>query len=92
MAISLEAAETQRATLIDKYLARGQGRYDGFESAADAVNHLAFMSDKLEETIEYYTQVIGLKLFRIRAGTTDPRVTQVFFDMGHRDYVVDSCG
>jgi hypothetical protein len=51
MATSIEAAEAPRAALIDKYLGRGQGRYDGVESAADGVNHLAFISNELEETV-----------------------------------------
>jgi catechol 2,3-dioxygenase-like lactoylglutathione lyase family enzyme len=81
--ITVEAAEAQRAALTEKYIKQGAQKYQGFSSEADGVNHLAFITDKLEETIEYYTQVIRLKLFRVRAGTSDSRVTQVFFEMGH---------
>lgn len=79
----LEAAERQRAAIIEHYIEKNGAKYQGFKSAADGVNHLAFITEKLDETIEYYTQVIRLRLDRVRAGTSDPRVTQVFFDMGH---------
>ena len=85
MTTTLEAAEKLRESLIENYIQKNGKVYQGFESAADGVNHLAFLTNQLEETIEFYTQVIHLKLDRVRAGTNDPRVTQVFFDMGHRE-------
>ncbi len=39
-------------------------------------------STNLDKTIEFYTQVIRLKMLRVRAHDEDPRSTQVFFDMG----------
>lgn len=82
MAISVKEAEAERSRLIDRYIKRERKKYGGFPSAAAGVNHLAFLTDKLDETIEFYSQVIRLKLLRVRTDDGDPRSTQVFFDMG----------
>jgi catechol 2,3-dioxygenase-like lactoylglutathione lyase family enzyme len=82
MPVTLEQAEAERTRLIDKYIVQHADKYGGFESAAGGVNHLAFLTDKLDETIEFYTQVIRLKLLRVRVDDGDARSTQVFFDMG----------
>jgi catechol 2,3-dioxygenase-like lactoylglutathione lyase family enzyme len=82
MAVTLKEAEQRRAELIGKYIEKGARKYGGFDSAAAGVNHIAFLTDRLEETIEFYTQVVRLKLLRVRVDDGDPRSTQVFFDMG----------
>jgi catechol 2,3-dioxygenase-like lactoylglutathione lyase family enzyme len=82
MAVTLKDAEAERNRLIEKYIVESAERYGGFESAAGGVNHLAFLTDKLDETIEFYTQIIRLKLLRVRVDDGDARSTQVFFDMG----------
>jgi catechol 2,3-dioxygenase-like lactoylglutathione lyase family enzyme len=83
MAVTLKQAESERDQLIEKYIKGADKKYGGFDSAAAGVNHLAFITDKLDETIEFYTQVIRLKLLRVRVDDGDSRSTQVFFDMGH---------
>jgi catechol 2,3-dioxygenase-like lactoylglutathione lyase family enzyme len=75
-----EEAEKERADLVANYIEKD--RYTGFESQADGVNHIAFLTDDLECTIEFYTQMVGLKLLRVRAMDGAPSSTQVFFDMG----------
>jgi catechol 2,3-dioxygenase-like lactoylglutathione lyase family enzyme len=82
MAVTLREAEAERGRLIDHYITKSAKKYGGFESAAGGVNHLAFITDKLDETIEFYTQIIRLKLLRVRVDDGDSRSTQVFFDMG----------
>ncbi len=82
MAVTLKEAEAERTQLVEKYIRGAATKYGGFESAAGGVNHLAFLTDKLEETIEFYTQVIRFKLLRVRVDDGDSRSTQVFFDMG----------
>ena len=82
MPVTLQDAEAERSQLIEKYIVRSAEKYGGFESAAGGVNHLAFLTDKLEDTIEFYTQVVRLKLLRVRVDDGDARSTQVFFDMG----------
>jgi catechol 2,3-dioxygenase-like lactoylglutathione lyase family enzyme len=75
-----EQAEEERRHLVTRYIE--DESYTGFESEADGVNHVAFITDDLEGTIEFYTQVVRLKLLRVRAMDGDPASTQVFFDMG----------
>jgi catechol-2,3-dioxygenase len=76
----VEEAEKEREHLISTYIENEL--YTGFESSADGVNHMAFVTQDVEATIEFYTQVIRLKLLRIRTMDGDPQSTQVFFDMG----------
>lgn len=80
MAYTVEEAEKEREDLIARFVK--DDKYTGFESEADGVNHLAFITEDLEGTIEFYTQVIRLKMLRVRAMDNDPQSTQVFFDMG----------
>ena len=82
MAVTLKEAEAERSRLIEQFIKKSAAKYGGFESAAGGVNHLAFLTNKLEETIEFYTQIIRLKLLRVRVDDGDARSTQVFFDMG----------
>jgi catechol 2,3-dioxygenase-like lactoylglutathione lyase family enzyme len=82
MAVTLKQATAERTRLIDHFIKASAKKYGGFPSAARGVNHLAFLTNKLEETIEFYTQVIRLKLLRVRVDDADARSTQVFFDMG----------
>lgn len=82
MAVTLKEAEAERSRLVDHFIRKSAKKYGGFESAAGGVNHLAFITNKLEETIEFYTQIIRLKLLRVRVDDGDSRSTQVFFDMG----------
>jgi catechol 2,3-dioxygenase-like lactoylglutathione lyase family enzyme len=75
-----EEAESEREYLINTYIQNNA--YTDFETEADGVNHMAFVTQDVDGTIEFYTQVIRLKLLRIRAMDNDPQSTQVFFDMG----------
>lgn len=78
-------AAAERDRLIEKYV-RSES-YSGFESEADGLNHLAFAAKDLDETIEFYTQVVGLKLLRVRPLDGDPASTMVFFDMGRGEFL-----
>ena len=65
MPYTVEQAEKEREDLIARYVK--DSKYTGFESEADGVNHLAFITEDVEGTIEFYTQVIRLKMLRVRA-------------------------
>lgn len=80
--VTLDEAQKQREHLTSRYLNDPANRYTGFDSAAGGVNHIAFLTDDLDATIEFYTQVVRLRLVRVRTDDADPRSTQVFFDMG----------
>lgn len=79
------SAAAEREHLIEKYVR--DSRFSGFESQADGLNHLAFIAKDLEATIDFYTQVVGLKLLRVRPLDGDPDSTMVFFDMGRGEFL-----
>ncbi len=72
-------AETERERLIQRYIK--DKRYSGFETQADGINHLAFVAKDLDATIEFYTQIVGLKLLRVRTLDGDSKSSMVFFDL-----------
>lgn len=78
--ITKAEAELEREQLIAKYIRNK--KYSGIETQADGVNHLAFIARDIEATIEFYTQIVGLKLLRVRPLDNDPGSTMVFFDLG----------
>jgi catechol 2,3-dioxygenase-like lactoylglutathione lyase family enzyme len=80
MAFTETEAQRERESLVQRFIKNDA--YTGFESEASGVNHLAFITRDLEKTIEFYTQVIRLKMLRVRPQDGDPCSTQVFFDMG----------
>jgi len=48
----------------------------------NGVHHLALICSKLEATIEFYTEVLGMRLTRIVQNRDDPTSTHIFLDMG----------
>lgn len=80
MPITTEMAEQARKQLIEKYILNPD--YSDIKTQANGVNHLAFITNKVDETIEFYTKIVGLKLLRIRPLDGHPESTMIFFDMG----------
>jgi catechol 2,3-dioxygenase-like lactoylglutathione lyase family enzyme len=80
MALTETEARAERESLVERFIKNDA--YTGFETQADGMNHLVFITDDLDRTIEFYTQVIRLRMLRVRAHDADPCATQVFFDMG----------
>ena len=85
MEMGLRGAEKEREQLIRKYIRNS--RYTGFETQADGNNHLAFIANDLDKTIEFYTQVVGLKLLRVRPLDGDSNSTMLFFDLGRGEFL-----
>jgi hypothetical protein len=50
MPLSIQEAGKKREDLIARYI--NNPAYTGFESEADGINHLAFVTEDLEGTIE----------------------------------------
>ncbi len=46
------------------------------------VDHLALICSKLDRTIDFYTEVLGMHLTRIVENRDEPTSTHIFFDMG----------
>jgi Glyoxalase/Bleomycin resistance protein/Dioxygenase superfamily. len=80
-----DSAAAERERLIEKYVR--DPHYSGFASRAAGLNHLAFIATDLDATINFYTQVVGLKLLRVRPLDGDPNSTMVFFDIGRGEFL-----
>jgi catechol 2,3-dioxygenase-like lactoylglutathione lyase family enzyme len=89
MSITAEEAGKIRDRLVEKYIRNEE--YSNIETQADGINHLAFATDKIDETIDFYTKIVGLKLLRIRPLDNDPRSTMIFFDLGRSELLVFLC-
>jgi glyoxylase I family protein len=50
--------------------------------ATSGVDHLALICSELEKTIDFYTDVVGMRLTRVVQNRDDPTSTHIFFDMG----------
>ena len=50
--------------------------------ATMGVDHLALICSELERTIEFYTEVLGMRLTRIVQNRDEPTSTHIFLDMG----------
>lgn len=46
------------------------------------VNHLALITHDMNETVRFYTQVLGMRLVRSGKNDDDPTSRHYFFDMG----------
>jgi glyoxylase I family protein len=46
------------------------------------VDHLALICSELERTIDFYTEVVGMRLIRIVQNRDEPTSTHIFLDMG----------
>ena len=50
--------------------------------ATMGVDHLALICSELERTIEFYTEVLGMRLTRIVQNRDEPTSSHIFLDMG----------
>jgi catechol 2,3-dioxygenase-like lactoylglutathione lyase family enzyme len=72
----------RRQALIDQYLPQAPPRSDPARSSTRGVHHLALVSSNLQQTIEFYTHVLGMPLVKIVPNRDEPTSTHIFFDMG----------
>ncbi|WP_136161301.1 VOC family protein [Sphingomonas flavalba] len=89
MPVTAEEAERNRERLIEKYIKSAE--YSDIETQAAGINHIAFVTDRIEETIDFYTKVVGLKLLRIRPLDHEPQSTMIFFDLGRNELLAFLC-
>lgn len=76
----LSTYETRREALRQKYLA--DDRPTSPPQYTGGVDHLALISLDLEKTIQFYTEVIGMRLTKIVTNRDEPTSTHIFLDMG----------
>ncbi|MBT6273223.1 MAG: VOC family protein [Chromatiales bacterium] len=78
---------TRRQALADKYLAPpgsapASVAADNPSLLTAGVDHLALICSDVEATIEFYTQVLQMRLTRIVQNRDDATSTHIFLDMG----------
>jgi catechol 2,3-dioxygenase-like lactoylglutathione lyase family enzyme len=72
--------QQRRETLKQTYLPMGNVTVEPVQTVG--VDHLALISSELERTIDFYTQLLGMRLTRIIQNRDEPTSTHVFLDMG----------
>lgn len=76
----LNTYQSRREALRQKYLA--DDRPTSPPQYTGGVDHLALISLDLEKTIQFYTEVIGMRLTKIVTNRDEPTSTHIFLDMG----------
>lgn len=51
------------------------------------INHPAFFGRKLDETIQFYTEVLGMRLVLRQPNLDEPRMTHIFFSAGNGAFI-----
>ena len=72
--------EVRRESLKERYLPAGGTSSETVRTGG--IDHLVLISSDLDVTIEFYTQMLGMRLTRIAPNRDDPTSTHIFFDMG----------
>src|SRR5215204_7556228 len=72
--------DARRAELSKKYL---QAPGDRLATSARGVHHLALICSNIEQTVEFYTEVLGFPLVELFQNRDLPSSTHFFFDIGH---------
>ena len=79
----LSIFQAKREKLRQMYL-ETSGTRSGARNAAGTggVDHLAMISSDIERTIEFYTNVLGMRVANIIQNRDEPSSTHIFLDMG----------
>ena len=78
--------EAKRAALIEKY--RPSNQPAGAEPVGTGgVDHLALICSDIEQTIEFYTAVLGMTLNKVVPNRDEPSSTHIFLDMGGGNFL-----
>jgi len=76
----LTVYQQRREALKKRHLPNGEATPHLLQTAG--VDHLALICSELERTIDFYTEVLGMRLTRIVQNRDEPTSTHIFFDMG----------
>lgn len=78
--------EARRAALVEKYRPTNQAA-GAATVGTGGVDHLALTCSDIDQTIEFYTGVLGMTLNRIVANRDEPSSTHIFLDMGGGNFL-----
>lgn len=78
--------ELKRAALVQKFHPTNQPA--GSSSVqTGGVDHLALICSDIEQTIEFYTNIVGMTLNKILPNRDEPSSTHIFLDMGGKNFL-----
>lgn len=78
--------DAKRAALAEKYRPTNQPAGSA-PVGTGGVDHLALICSDIGQTIEFYTQVVGMTLNKIVPNRDEPSSTHIFMDMGGTNYL-----
>ncbi len=76
----LSEYEARREKLKERYMA--DDRPVGQAVGTGGVDHLALICSDMDSTIQFYTEVLGMRLAKVIQNRDDPTSTHIFLDMG----------
>ena len=76
----LETYQARREELKQRYLTQEETTPQSVPTSG--VDHLALICSDLDATIQFYTQVLGMRLTKIMTNRDEPTSTHIFLDMG----------
>jgi glyoxylase I family protein len=76
----LETYQVRREELKQRYLTQEDTAPRAVPTSG--VDHLALICSDLDATIQFYTQVLGMRLTKIMTNRDEPTSTHIFLDMG----------
>jgi glyoxylase I family protein len=78
--------DAKRAALVEKYKPLNQPTGSA-PVQTGGVDHLALICSDVGQTIEFYTEVIGMPLNKVIPNRDEPSSTHIFMDMGGGNYL-----
>src|SRR5262245_56297157 len=76
----LKVYQASREELKQRYLSAAGEAPQSVNTGG--VDHLALISSDLDATIQFYTDVLGMRLTKVVANRDEPTSTHIFLDMG----------
>ena len=78
--------DAKRAALVAKYQPTNQPAGSA-PVGTGGVDHLALICSDLEQTIDFYTEVLGMTLNKVMPNRDEPSSTHIFLDMGGGNFL-----
>ncbi len=78
--------DARRAALVAKFKPTNQPAGSA-PVQTGGVDHLALICSDMEQTIKFYTEVVGMTLNKVMPNRDEPSSTHIFLDMGGANYL-----
>ena len=79
--------DARRAALIERFKPTNQPAGSAPVDTG-GVDHLALICSDIAQTIEFYTEVVGMTINKIVPNRDEPSSTHIFMDMGGGNFVL----